>query len=100
MVAQFERLLEMSQRPQVTIRVVPHDRGVVPAGHHFIILRFAQPDSDIVHIEDLTGHRNLKRPKDVQTYEVTFQQLVGLSAVPAVSMAIVRAKLTAYGSVQ
>jgi hypothetical protein len=98
MVAQLERLLEMSQRPQVTIRVVPYDAGVVPASHKFIILRFAEPETDIVHIEDLTGHRNLKRPNDVQTYKATFHKLIGLSAEPAVSLAMVSTKLRAYES--
>jgi transcriptional regulator with XRE-family HTH domain len=98
MLGQLRRLLEMSQLPQVTIRVVPFDAGVVPAGvNKFIILRFAQPDiADVVLIEELTGHHYLKAPKELQTYSTTFQALVSLSADPAASQAMILAKLTAY----
>jgi transcriptional regulator with XRE-family HTH domain len=100
MLAQLRRLLEMSQLLQATIRVVPYDAGVVPAGvNKFIILRFLQPDiEDVVLIEELTGHHYLKAPKEVQTYSATFQKLVSLSAEPEASMAMVLAKLTAYES--
>jgi transcriptional regulator with XRE-family HTH domain len=98
MVAQLRQLLEMSQLPNVTIRVVPYEAGVVPAGvNKFIILRFALPDiADIVFIEELTGHRYLEEPSEIETYSATFRTLLGLSADPAASMAMILARLTAY----
>jgi hypothetical protein len=98
MVAQLQRLIEMERLPSVTVRIVPYDAGAVPASNRFIILRFAQPDSDIVHIEDIIDHRNLKRSKDVQTYKATFQRLVALSVDSAAGMAMVDSKITAYKS--
>lgn len=100
MVAQLRQLLEMAQLPNVTIRIVPYDAGVVPAGvNKFIILRSTRPDiADMVHIEDLTAHRYLEAPNDVETYSVIFRKLTDLSADPAASKAMILAKLTAYES--
>jgi transcriptional regulator with XRE-family HTH domain len=100
MLAQLRRLLEMAQWPNVSIRVVPYDAGVVPAGvNKFIILRSARPDiADMVLIEDLTAHRYLEAPNDVQTYSTIFQTLTDLSADPAASRAMILAKHTAYES--
>jgi hypothetical protein len=44
MKAQLEQLLELSELPSVTLRVIPYDAGALPAGNNkFIILRFALP---------------------------------------------------------
>jgi hypothetical protein len=100
MLGQLLRLLEMAQLPNVTIRIVPYDAGAVPAGvNKFVILRFAVPGiSDIVLIEELTSHRYLEEREEVETYSATFRTLANLSADPAASQAMVRAKLAAYES--
>ena len=100
MLAQLRQLLEMAQLSNVTIRIVPYDAGMVPAGvNKFIILRSARPDiADMVLIEDLTAHRYLEAPNDVETYSAIFQTLTDLSADPAASKAMILAKLTAYES--
>ncbi len=100
MLAQLRKLLEMSQLDNVTIRVVPYDAGAVPAGvNKFIILRSSQPDiKDMVFIEDLTAHRYLEAPNDVETYKAIFQALTDLSAEPDNSMAMISAKSVAYES--
>jgi transcriptional regulator with XRE-family HTH domain len=98
MLAQLNRLLEMSELPHVSIRVVPYDAGAVPAGvNKFVILRFPPSDvADIVLIEELTGHRYLDTPKQVETYNTTFRTLVSLSAEPAKSRAMIFAKRRTY----
>jgi len=100
MLAQLRRLLEISQLPSVTIRVVPYDAGTVPAGvNKFVILRFALPDiADVVLIEELTSHRYLEEPEEVEFYSATFRTLASLSVDPAASQAMILAKLTAYES--
>jgi transcriptional regulator with XRE-family HTH domain len=100
MLAQLRRLLEMSQLPNVTIRVVPYDAGAVPAGvNKFVILRFAQHEiADVVLIEELTSHRYLTERKEVETYSATFRALSDMSADPAATQAEIIAKLTAYES--
>ncbi len=84
--------------PAVTIRVVPYDAGAVPAGvNKFVILQFAQPDStSVVLIEELTNHRYLEAPDEVETYIATFYALARLSADPAGSREMILAKITSY----
>jgi transcriptional regulator with XRE-family HTH domain len=100
MQAQLRRLLEMSQLPNVTIRIVPYDAGVVPAGvNKFIVMRFGRPDAaDMVFIEDLTARHYLEAPNDVETYTTIFQSLTDVSADVNASRAMILAKLTAYES--
>jgi transcriptional regulator with XRE-family HTH domain len=99
MLGQLKRLVEVAQLPNVTIRVVPYDAGVVPAGvGKFIILRSPLSGiDDIVLIEELTGqHRYIDDPDNVGLYSSTFQTLLGLSADPAASAAMILARVIAY----
>jgi transcriptional regulator with XRE-family HTH domain len=98
MLAQLRQLLEISRLPNVTIRIVPFEAGVVLSGvNKFIILRFALTDiPEIVFVEDLTDHRYLEEDDEVEAYNATFQRLTGLSADPDASRAMILAKATAY----
>jgi transcriptional regulator with XRE-family HTH domain len=96
--AQLERLLELAELPNVTLRVIPYDAGALPAGNNkFIILRFASPDvKDVVYIEGLTGDLYLDEPSDVETYNTTFRTLVQLAAPPHETHDIIEAMIPAY----
>jgi len=98
MQAQLTQLLEISKLPNVTIRVVPFDAGLVLSGvNKFIILRFALTDiPDIVFVEDLTVDRYLEEGGEVEIYNATFQRLMDMSADPEASRAMILAKTTAY----
>jgi transcriptional regulator with XRE-family HTH domain len=99
MLGQLKRLIEMSHWPNVTIRLVPYDAGVVPASvGKFIILQSLLSGIDnIVLIEELTGqHRYIEDPGDVEMYTSAFRTLLSLSADPAASAAMILAKVTAY----
>ena len=100
MLAQLRKLLEISRLPNVSIRVVPFEAGVVPAGvNKFVILRFAKSDiADVVLLENLTDHRHLGTSNDVETYSSIFQKLIELSADPEAGLAMILARLTAYES--
>ncbi len=70
MQGQLKHLAELSQRPNVTIQVIP-----VRAGGHagvsgpFSILRFAEPDlPDVVYLEQLTSALYLDKPEAVDSY--------------------------------
>ena len=91
--AQLERLLELSDLPNVTLRVIPYDAGALPAGNNkFIILRFALPAiSDVVFIEGLTGDLYLEEPHDVEVYNTTFRTLIQLAASPETTHDIIAA---------
>ena len=99
MLGQLKQLIEMAQWPNVTIRIVPFDAGIVPAGvSKFVILRMALLDiADVVLIEELTGHHHyIEDPGDVEAYNDTFGTLLNLSAEPSASMAMILAKITVY----
>ena len=99
MLGQLKQLIEMAQWPNVTIRIVPYDAGIVPAGvSKFVILRTTLPDiADVVLIEELTGlHHYIEDPGDVETYNRTFRTLLNLSADPSASIAMIVAKVTVY----
>ena len=97
--AQLERLLELSELPNVTLRVIPYDAGALPAGNNkFIILRFASPAvRDTVYIEGLTGDLYLDDPGDVETYNTTFRTLIQLAASPRETCEIIPAMIPSYG---
>ncbi len=96
--AQLERLLELSDLPNVTLRVIPYDAGALPAGNNkFIILRFALPAiSDVVFIEGLTGDLYLEEPHDVEVYNTTFRTLIQLAASPEATREIIATMIVGY----
>ena len=96
--AQLERLLELSDLPNVTLRVIPYDAGALPAGNNkFIILRFALPAiSDVVFIEGLTGDLYLEEPHDVEVYNTTFRTLIQLAASPEATREIIATMIAGY----
>jgi transcriptional regulator with XRE-family HTH domain len=98
MQAQLERLLAMSDLPNVTLRVIPYEAGALPAGNNkFIILGFAQSAiSDVVFIEGLTGDLYLEDPRDVEIYIMTFRTLVQLAASPDTTREIIAAMIPSY----
>ena len=98
--AQLERLLELSERPNVALRVIPYKAGGLPAGNRFIILRFASAEvKDVVfiEIEGLTGDMYLDDPDEVETYNTTFRTLVQLAASSEKTRAIIAAMIPSYG---
>ena len=96
--AQLERLAELSDLPNVTLRAIPYDAGARPAGNNkFIILRFALPAiSDVVFIEGLTGDLYLEEPHDVEVYNTTSRTLIQLAASPEATREIIATMITGY----
>jgi transcriptional regulator with XRE-family HTH domain len=95
--AQLQRLLELSELPNVTLRVIPYDSGALATATKFIILRFTSPDvKDTVYIEGLTGDFYLDDPGDVETYDVAFRTLAELAASPDETRRIIAAMIPSY----
>jgi transcriptional regulator with XRE-family HTH domain len=96
--AQLERLLELSELPNITLRVIPYEAGALPAGNNkFIILGFAQPAvSDIVFVEGLTGDLYLEDPRDVEIYNTTYRTLVQLASGTDETRDIIAERLRTY----
>jgi transcriptional regulator with XRE-family HTH domain len=98
MQAQLEHLLEISQRPNVAVQILPSDAGAVPAGpNKFIILDFEESAvSSVVFIENLTDDLYLDRAEDVERYSVAFAELVEMAATPQSTRNIIAAKARVY----
>lgn len=74
---QIEHLVEMSQRPNITIQVLPYAAGGhAAAGSSFTMLRFAEPElPDIVYLEQLTSALYLDQRADLELYRQVMDQL-------------------------
>ncbi len=96
--AQLRHLLQMSQRPNVTIQVIPFRAGGhAAAGGPFSILRFAEPDlPDVVYLEQLTSALYLDKPEAVDSYLMVMERLCMAAATPAASAKTIRAILREY----
>jgi hypothetical protein len=70
---QLLHLIEMAQRPNITLQIVPFDAGGHAAtGGPFTIIRFSEPDlpdlPDIVYLEHLTNALYLDKKRDTVDY--------------------------------
>ena len=85
--AQLQHLLELTESPQVTLQIMPFDRGGhSAAGGSFSILRFAAPDlPDIVYLEQLTGALYLDRPEEIDHYREVMNSLSAEAETPVES---------------
>jgi transcriptional regulator with XRE-family HTH domain len=81
---QLQRLIEVADRPNVTMQLMPyHVGGHAAAGGPFSILRFPQPDlPDIVYLEQLTSALYLDKRPDVDRYLAVMDQLSVQSEPP------------------
>jgi transcriptional regulator with XRE-family HTH domain len=75
--AQLEHLVEMSALPNVTLQIVPFDRGGhAAAGGPFTILRFGDSDlSDVVYLEQLASALYLDDREEVDGYMAVMDRL-------------------------
>jgi hypothetical protein len=83
--AQLRHLIEVAELPQVTLQLMPFDRGGhSAAGGSFAILRFAEADlPDIVYIEQLTGALYLDRYEEIDHYREVMNSLSAEAETPA-----------------
>ncbi|WP_232327295.1 helix-turn-helix domain-containing protein [Herbidospora yilanensis] len=68
--AQIDHLLEMSEHPNITLQIVPFERGGhAAAGGPFTILRFDERElPDVVYLEQLTSALYLEKLDEVDRY--------------------------------
>lgn len=83
--AQLLHLIDMAQRPNITLQVVPsHAGGHIAAGGPFTILRFSEPDvPDIVYLEHLTNAVYLDKKTDTVQYLTIMDNLCIQGKSPA-----------------
>lgn len=77
MIAQLERLNEVSQLPHVTVQVMPFSMGAHPGVNgQYAILEFPDAsDSSVVYLEGVTSDLYLEKSHDVQSYSVMYEHL-------------------------
>jgi len=93
--AQLKHLIEMSQRPNVTIQIMPFTAGGhAAAGGSFSVLHFAEDDlSDVVYHEQLASAQYLDKQDVVGKYLEVMDRLRLEAATPASSLKTLRARL-------
>ena len=93
--SQLKHLIEMSQRPNVTIQIVPFKAGGhAAAGGPFSVLRFAEYDlPDIVYLEQLSSALYLDKQDVVDSYLAVMERLCIEATTPASSVKTLRALL-------
>jgi transcriptional regulator with XRE-family HTH domain len=75
--AQLVKLIEATNKPNITLQVVPFSTGghAAEAGA-FIIMRFPEPDlPDVVYLEQLTSALYLDKREDVERYGEVMERL-------------------------
>ncbi|MBM9620978.1 helix-turn-helix domain-containing protein [Streptomyces zhihengii] len=77
MAQQLTHLAELSERPHVTLQVLPFEVGAHPGMYgKFAILEFQDAmDASVVYLEGVTSDLYLERAADVQSYEIMYEHL-------------------------
>ncbi|HEX9030273.1 MAG TPA: helix-turn-helix transcriptional regulator [Streptosporangiaceae bacterium] len=98
MLAQMEKVQQVSRLPNVSFRVIPFDAGLPPTlNAKFIVLRFERSAiPDVVYIELDSGDRYLDEPGDIWTYISVFSALLDIAATPEETRVIVDQKIADY----
>ena len=84
MAEQLAHLVEMSDRPNITLQVFPFTSGVqISTGNSFTVLRFEDmPTMDVVYVEDLRTASYLEKPSDVDHYTQVFHEITRTALSP------------------
>jgi transcriptional regulator with XRE-family HTH domain len=94
MQSQYRRLLEFSEKYNITIQVLPFDAGVysgVPGG--FWMMQLAQPDPEVVVIEHRGGVLYLERSEEVAAYTHVFDRIRATAKGPEESISFITNQL-------
>jgi transcriptional regulator with XRE-family HTH domain len=91
MQGQLKHLLDLAERPNITIQIMPFQAGGhSAAGGAFSILRFAEPDlPDVVYLEQLTSSLYLDKPEVVDSYLKVMERVCMEAATPADSLDVI-----------
>jgi len=84
MLDQLRYLLSLSSRQNLTLQIIPADKGghAVPSG--FAILRFSETDlPDVAYLEHLTSALYFDKKSDVDRYLLAMERLSVVSAKPS-----------------
>jgi len=75
---QYEALLAVSERPNITLQVLPFDAGPHQAmGFAFNLFEFSGADPQVVYVEHLEGAAFVEQLEEVARYRAAFNQVSG-----------------------
>jgi DNA-binding XRE family transcriptional regulator len=88
---QLRHLLDMAQRPNVTLHVVPFEQGVVDGmATAFTLLGFSGPDEpEVLYIEYLTGALHIEEERELREARLTFAFVASQALSPEGSLALI-----------
>lgn len=90
MAAQLDHLIEMTNRPNVTVQVIPYGTGAHPAmDSTFSLLDFAGPVPSVVYVEGLIGRIYLDNQQDLTRYRQVFELLCAAALAPQQTIALI-----------
>lgn len=73
---QLEHLLELTERPHVTIQVLPFSQGAHAAAvGSFVVLRGPSPELDVVYVDLLGGGLFMEKKQELERYRLAFEYL-------------------------
>ena len=88
--AQLERLIEVTNLPNVTMQVIPYSAGAHPAmDSTFRMLDFAGLVPSLVYVEGLVGRIYVESPHDIARYQQVFEYLCTVALNPQESIKLV-----------
>jgi transcriptional regulator with XRE-family HTH domain len=94
--AQLGRLVELAELPNVTVQVIPFDRGHYRGmDNSFSRLRFGATVPDIVHVEGLAGDLFLESEAEVDRFSLVFDHLRATALSPRDSNALIATMMLA-----
>jgi hypothetical protein len=78
---QLQHLVDMGQRADVTIRIVPFEAGShAGVGTPFTLLRLREPEEEVLYIESVNGDQLVRdEPERIAEYEEYFEVMNGLA---------------------
>ena len=84
---QLRRLIEVANKPNITMEVIPFSAGLHPGMKGpFEIIEFADPsDSDIVYLESPRGDIFSDDPEETLRYREAFEGWKSLARTPGLS---------------
>ncbi|MEV5704679.1 helix-turn-helix transcriptional regulator [Actinoallomurus sp. NPDC052274] len=97
--SQLEHLLHTSERPNVSLRVLPYEAGLYPAvGNPFAILTFAESvDPDVVLCENRVGERYFHDADEVAGFHADFAQMTKVSLSEDASVTLIKRVIAEMG---
>jgi transcriptional regulator with XRE-family HTH domain len=78
--AQLTRVVAATDMPNVAVQVIPFEAGAHPAlDSVFTILDFLSSAPTVIYVEGLVGHIYLEQPRDMERYNMAFEQLSAMA---------------------